>query len=839
MLDPIHPAGPVADGHYRQIVQGAQGCAIVSCDLQGRVTTWNEGARQMLGWTQDEMLGRRLHEVFTPEDVAAGEVEAQMARAQAEGRVVDDRWHLRKDGTRIRAAGELMPLRDEAGASITGFVRILREHSEQQRHDAAQQDLNETLRASEARLQMALDVGGMGVWQWDPATQEVKWWPGMETIHGLAHDKQPRSLDDYVRLVHPEDQARVADGVRAAIANKVGHHMEYRIVWPDGSIHWLEVRSNVLMNLAGELRILTGVCLDITERKRVESNLKFLSDASAELASLGGYQSTLEKIARMALPHFADWCAVDLLGEGGVLERVAAAHVDPAKEELARDLHRRFPQGPGRQDRGGPWNVLRTGQVERAAEISDEALKRSIPDPAYREALRTLGLHSYLGVPLVTRGKLLGVISFASGESGRRYGQSDQALAEDLAARAAVAIDNAGLLQALQDSDRAKDVFLATLAHELRNPLAPVWNGLSIIRRMSDDPARVAQVADMMERQVSQLARLVDDLLDVSRITTGKIELKKERTNLAAILASAVETSRPHIEAARHQLRVCVPPGENTDLEADPVRLAQVFSNLLNNAAKYTRPGGRIDVGVQCEPQRLVVRVRDNGAGIAPEMLDKVFALFTQGAHPAQRSQGGLGIGLSLVDGLVKLHGGTVEALSAGPDQGCEFVIYLPRSLPIASAQAPAPQEPPLRASAPAPAATGQVHPVPAAEGGRDAAGQRRRILVVDDNKDAAATLAELLEMMDSEVAVAHDGHSAVAEVRRFAPHVVLLDIGLPDITGYDAARLIRALEGVPQPRLIALTGWGQDQDKRMAAEAGFDDHWTKPVDPKRLMGLV
>jgi len=554
---------------------------------------------------------------------------------------------------------------------------------------------------------------------------------------------------------------------------------------------------------------------DEASHGHAESDLKFLAQASAELAGLGDYQATLDKIAHLAVPHFADWCTVDMLNDAGALQRVAVAHVDPAKEELARELHRRFPPDPARVVGGGAWNILRTGQAERAREISDDMLVRSITNPDYLAMLRTLGIHSYLGVPLAARGKTVGVITFVTAESPRRYSAQDQALAEDLARRASVAIENAVLVRTLRESDRAKDVFLATLAHELRNPLAPVWNGLSIIKRAPGDTRRVLQVADMIERQVAKLTRLVEDLLDVSRIGTGKIELKKQPTNLVSILSSAMETSRPHVEAAQHKLSVRF-PDESTDLQADPVRLAQVFSNLLNNAARYTRPGGNIDVVVEAEAEQFVVRVRDNGAGIPPDMLRQVFALFTQVTRPAERGQGGLGIGLSLVEGLVRLHGGKVEARSDGLGHGSEFIVYLPRTRPAASG-----------AAAPGPAAQ-TPHPGLAV----------RRILVVDDNRDAADTLAELLRMLGNEAAVALTGAVALTRAPEFKPDVVLLDIGLPDMDGYQVARQLRKIPGMRQPWLIALTGWGQHEDKRRAAEAGFDDHWTKPVDPARLQEL-
>jgi PAS domain S-box-containing protein len=806
------------ESHYRQIVQSATEYAIVGADTKGRVVSWNEGARRVLGWSEGEMLGQSMHRFFTPEDVAAGVVEQEMAGATQTGRASDERWHLRRSGERFWASGELMPLRDENGV-ITGFVKILRDRTRQRRVEARLQEANERLQASEARLQLALDVGGMGVWQANLQTREVMWWPGMAGVHGLPPETRPVArMSEYQQLIHPDDRDHVRQAVNDTVSLRSGQRIEYRVMWPDGSIHWLEARSKLFLDARGEPWAVAGVCLDITRRKRVESDLRFAAQVSNELAGLTDYQTTLDKVAHLAVPEFADWCMVDMLEEDGTLQRVAVAHSDPAKMELARELHRRFPPDPTRITGAGPMNVLRTGQPERIREITRELLDRAVPQSDYLAVLRTLGVRSYLGVPLTIRGRTLGVITFVTGESQRLYRADDLLLAQDLARRAAVAIENAMLLRALQESDRAKDVFLATLAHELRNPLAPVWSGLTIIARAPRDTERVVQVAGMIERQVGQLTRLVDDLLDLSRITTGKIELKKERGDLDSILRSAIETSRPHIEKGGHRLSLQL-PDEPVELHADPVRIAQVFANLLNNACKYTAPGGRIDVIVQAEPEWLVVRVRDTGEGIAPEMLGKIFGLFTQVTHPAERQQGGLGIGLSLVQGLVHLHGGSVEAHSPGLGGGSEFIVRLPRARP--AAQAPAVGEETVAGSL--------------ARGGP----RLRRILVVDDNQDAAATLAELLQMMGCATSVAHDGVSALAAVNAVRPDIVLLDIGLPDINGYEVARRIRAQEGLRQPRLIALTGWGQEQDKRMAAQAGFDEHWTKPVDPARLQQLA
>lgn len=671
------PPEPLPDRHYRQIVSSAIDYAIITTCPRGCVTSWNQGAERLTSWTQAEMIGHTLHELFTPEDVAEHAVEREIENAARDGHSMDERWHLRKDGSRFWGSGEVMRLHDDQGAPY-GFVKILRDRTAQRR------------------------------------------------------------------------QAR---------------------------------------------------------------DLQFLARSSEELSATDEYPAMLERIAWHAVEDFADYCAIDMLETSGSLQRVALTHRDPEKLTRAHELHKRFPPSLGM--RGGIRQVLDTGQPHLVPRLTPEVAAQLLPPGERQEALLSLGLISYMAVPLSAHGETVGVMTFATAESGREYGPEDLALALDLGRRAAVAIQNARLLLGLRDADKAKDVFMATLAHELRNPLAPIWNGLSIIQRVPGDRARVEQVGRMIERQVAQLSRLVDDLLDVSRIATGKLELKKEPTSLVQILAHAVEMSRPHIEAAHHQLQLSF-TREPTDVMADPARLAQVFANLLNNAAKYTRHGGLIEVNVEAHSRHLVVRIKDNGAGIEPEMLRRVFGLFTQIPQQDERRQGGLGIGLSLVDGLVRLHGGRVEARSEGLGKGSEFIVQLPRLVREAAIEhVPA-----------APAEHENAHPV-------------RRVLVVYDNVDAATTVADLLAMSGTEVDVVHDGTAAVDHTASFKPDVVLLDIGLPDISGYEAARRIRKLQGVRQPTLIALTGWGQAQDKELAAQAGFDQHWTKPVDPQRLLDLA
>ena len=368
-------------------------------------------------------------------------------------------------------------------------------------------------------------------------------------------------------------------------------------------------------------------------------------------------------------------------------------------------------------------------------------------------------------------------------------------------------------IAALREADRRKDEFLATLAHELRNPLAPVRNALGVLKIKGPATPEVQWARDVIDRQMQQMTRLIDDLLDTSRIGTGKIELRRERLEFAEVMHGALESSRPLIAQHGHELHVELPPGP-VWLHGDLVRLSQVFCNLLNNAARYTPHGGRIEVHAARTEEDVLVTVRDNGIGIPREMLPRVFDMFTQVDRSLERSRGGLGIGLTLVRQLVELHGGHVEARSAGLGQGSEFVVRLPVLA-----------EPVVRGAAPRPAVA--------------AIATGRRVLVVDDNEDAAESLAMLLRLMGLQCRTAHDGPSGLELARAEQPDVVLLDIGLPGLNGYDVARAIRAEGWSAHTRLIALTGWGQDDDRRRSRAAGFDAHLVKPVSMEQLVEVL
>ena len=367
----------------------------------------------------------------------------------------------------------------------------------------------------------------------------------------------------------------------------------------------------------------------------------------------------------------------------------------------------------------------------------------------------------------------------------------------------------------LADDDRRKNEFLAMLGHELRNPLAPLRNALALLGPDDPDAETVRWARDIMGRQVGQIVRLVEDLLDLSRIMQGKLELRTERIDLRAVVTAAVETARPVIDSKGHELAVSL-PAEPLDLDADPIRLGQALVNLLNNAAKYSDPGGQITLAARREGAEVVLSVRDSGVGIAAEMLPRIFDLFMQEGRSVDRSRGGLGVGLALVKSLVEMHGGSVQARSDGPGRGSEFVIRLPAPTPAA-----------------APEQAGGPKPI-------EATRLRRRILVVDDNEDAANSLAKLLSRAyRHEVRVAHDGPAALALAGEFRPEVVLLDIGLPGMDGNEVARLLREQPEFAETLIVALTGWGQESDVERSQAAGFDHHLLKPVDLEALLGLL
>ena len=526
---------------------------------------------------------------------------------------------------------------------------LLTEVAERRRAEEQLRDLNDTLeqrvaertaalRENEARMRLAQDAAGIGTFDWNIRTGVNRWTPELEAMYGLPPGGFAGTRAAWEALVHSDDRAEAVRLVERAFETGEPVEGEWRVTWPDGSVHWLMGRFQVFKDAAGVPLRMTGVKIDITRRWQTE--------------------------------------------------------------------------------------------------------------------------------------------------------------------------------EALRESDRRKDEFLATLAHELRNPLAPVRNAVQVIRMKSPETPELQWANDVIDRQVEAMTRLIDDLMDVSRISRGRLELKRERVTLAQVVEAAVESTRPFVEQQGHELTVTIPP-RPVVLDADPTRLAQVFLNLLNNAAKFTPRGGRIELTAERQGSDVVVSVKDTGIGIPATHLTSVFEMFSQVEGALSRSQGGLGIGLCLVKRLVEMHEGRVEVRSEGPGRGSEFLVRLP----VAPELLPTPQ--------------------PGDDGDRVAPTPAFRILVVDDNRDTASSLSMLLEILGNTVFTAYDGAEAVDAAGRHRPDVVLLDIGLPTMNGFDAARAIRREPWGRKMVLVAVTGWGQPEDKKKAAEAGFDHHLVKPVDPKALLKLL
>jgi signal transduction histidine kinase/DNA-binding response OmpR family regulator len=531
----------------------------------------------------------------------------------------------------------------------------------------------------------------------------------------------------------------------------------------------------------------------------------FLAEATAALSNSLHLDDTLQSLLRAAVPRLADLAGVTVVESSGQPWRSVLAWLEEGAS-LPRMRKVEASDGPRDSLREALERVLATGVPEQLNGLSLVNPFAETPQSQF---------HMALVRPLTARGRILGALTLVMGQSGRTFRSPDMALAEELAGRAAVAVDNARLYREIQEGDRRKDEFLAMLGHELRNPLAAIANALEYAQIAGDDPTSAARARDILARQVQMMARLVDDLLDVSRITRGKIELRKEAIELQSAVRRAVATVEPLISARQHELTVAT-PDRSVQLLADPARLEQILANLLNNAAKYTDPGGQIRLEVDCNGHEVAIHIRDSGVGIPEHLLPHVFEMFMQGDRSLDRAQGGLGIGLTLVRSLVELHGGRVDVLSEGLGHGSDFVVRLPVLAPEA---APIAVETPPQACAPK--------------------GDSRRILLIDDNVDLTSTMSALLRMGGHEVTVCCDGPSGIEAATELQPEVILVDIGLPGMNGYEVASRLRQMSVFDRTLLVAVTGYGQADDRRRSREAGFDHHLIKPVFFEALQQLL
>jgi PAS domain S-box-containing protein len=616
------------------------------------------------------------------------------------------------------------------------------------------------------RLELALASSDLTLWDWDVVTGQVYLNAQWANLSGQPRGESEVPIEELQALMHPEDAPRVQATLAAARAGGASHYaVDYRIRRADGTWRWIASRGRVTRrDENGRALRMTGTNADIDERKRDEERLA---------------AALLEQQAILA----ASPAGVFLVGPDRRLMLVN------------HTMETMFGYEPG--------EMIGLPTLELTADLDE---------------WRWIGTEGY---DRIARGELLRAeVRYRRKEGGQFWGLL-QGVAIDLAdpskGRLFSAVDitdRKRLEEDLRRADRKKDDFIATLAHELRNPLAPIRNATAVLRQPGTQEAQRAACLEVIERQVGQMALLLEDLLDVSRFTRGKLTLRPEPIELAAVVTQAIEIARPQIDDGGHELVMEMPPTPIW-LEGDPTRLAQIFSNLLTNAAKYSDAGGRIRLSAEVRGSEVEIAVEDRGIGIAREHLGRIFEMFSQVELALHRSQGGLGLGLSLVKGLVEMHGGRISAQSEGPGQGSRFVV----ELPLRGA-------PPLTPGLPAP--TPVTLP-----------GVARRVLVVDDNRDVVTTLAMVFEIEGHEVRRAYDGEEAQAVAEAFRPDLILLDLGLPKQNGYEVCRQLRARPWGATPRVVALTGWGQEEDKRRTQEAGFDLHLVKPVAPEQLLELL
>ncbi len=660
---------------------------------------------------------------------------------------------------------EVQPWRGADGA-IGGVVVFYEEITERKQAEAR-------LRESEERLKLGADVAGLGLVEIDYPEDVCRLSAEAARLFGVGDEPMTAARPDLHALVHPDDRAEVMRRIAEALdpAGPGWFEMDLRIVQPgNGGVRWLRIRQRVRFGGEGAARRPVGA-------------LMAALDVTAECSALEAARRS-EEFAREVLDALPQHVAV--LDASGKIVAV-------------NEPWRRFARESGGAEKHVSLGANYLDVCGAAAADGDSEAQEMLQ--ALKDVVRGARSAYEAEYPCHPPGGLRWFLMQA-----KRFARGGLVVSHSDVTQRKLAEE------ALREADRRKDEFLATLAHELRNPLAPIRNAVHVLGKSIDKNSEVGSLHAMMERQVTHLVRLVDDLMEVSRVTRGKIELRRARIDLSAAVAQALEICEAAIKAGGHQLTV-TQAQEPLTLDADMVRLAQVFANLLNNAAKYTPSGGRIALSTRREGDEAVVTVRDTGVGIPADMLPRVFDMFTQVEGEARRAQGGLGIGLALVRTLVELHGGRVEARSEGPGKGSVFIVRLPLALDRGADRTEAAQ-------------------------GRPAPLRAQRLLVVDDNRDVADSLSVLLRCLGAQAQVAYDGDSALEIYDAFHPSAVLLDLGMPGMSGFEIAKRLRARAG-DAVTLIAVTGWGQQDDRRRSREAGFDAHLVKPIDPETLQSLL
>jgi PAS domain S-box-containing protein len=861
----------VAEAKFRRIFESNMiGFLFTSPD--GRVFDANDYALTMLGFDRADLATGRIqwHDI-TPSEYAAVSANALEQLRWADVTAPFEKEYLRKDGRRVPAVvGSARLPRGSEDAEFVTFVLDISDRKamevERERVDKARRFLaraSEAFASSldyEATLQTVVRLAVPHIADWcavdivgNDSSEVVR----LAVSHvdaakvALAEElrrryppdpEAPRGVSHVLRTGLSELYEEIPDATLEAVAQDAEH---LRI------LRELGLRSAIIAPIVAHGRTLGAITFvaaktgrrydrtdlataeDLARRaaiaienarlyrasKRAEARNRFLAEATEALSSTLDYTLTLEAVARLAVPVIAEAAAVYRLEEDGAIRLIALAAEDPSWEGAARELDTLLPLRIEQQDRMLP-RVVRTGRAELLPDLPDAVRETWGPTSRAEELVRALSICSYMVVPLIVRGNVLGALALTASASGRRFESDDLALAEELARRAGLAMENAQLYREAKDANRLKDEFLATVSHELRTPLTAILGWLHLLK--TGRPSQVARAIETIERNAQAQARIVDDVLDVSRVITGKLRLEVDRINLADVLSAAVDTVRPAAEAKEIELFVSLDPSA-AETAGDAARLQQVAWNLLSNAIKFTPKGGRIEVRLERSGSDARVSVSDNGEGIREDFLLHVFERFRQGDSTPTRVYGGLGLGLAIVRHLVELHGGRVIAESDGEGRGATFTVTLPIIRSPAATQ-------------PSPEAT---RATPAEPSRRPLEGVH--VLVVDDEADARDFLAALLEQHGAKVTAVPSARAAQAAMDQERPDVLVSDIAMPGEDGYALIRAIRAtgLERGFWFPAIALTARIRPEDRYQALSAGYQVHLTKPVDAAALVMAI
>jgi PAS domain S-box-containing protein len=799
--DAIHEREKALAEHERlQVTLLSIGDAVIVTDPAGKVVSLNPVAEELTGWDQDSARDQSLEQVFHIVNENTRQVAenpcARVLRTGAKVGLANHTVLIAKNGIERLIDDSAAPIKNAIG-EIQGVVLVFRDVTEKRRAD-------HSLMRSEQQLADFFENSAIPLHSAGPDGIILRANQAELELLGYSRDEY---IGHHISEFH--DDRRVADDIHSRLLRgEVIHNHEACLRCKDGSIRHVLITAS---SYCEDGKFVHTRCFtrDISDRKQAEDALAFFERASSTLAALADRESALDQSARLAVPFLADWCVVYVVDEHGDIDYHAHAHRDPEKERLLSHMLTESPLD---------WNsntatvrALRTGEPQLMPELPAAFLDSLAQSEAHRQYIRELGPRAVIAVPLKIRERIVGVLGLVSCDPNRRYTEREVQLAEGLAERVSTAVDNSRLYHAVKEASRQKDEFLAMLAHELRNPLAAIRYAVALGNMSAGDS--IEELFGIIGRQTQSLAHLIDDLLDVSRISRDKVTLRKEPIELATIIHRAAATVRPLMEQKHHELRLEVSE-EAIVVHADPTRAEQILANLLTNAGKYTKEGGRVTIKSLRHQQEAVIHVIDTGVGLPPEMLTRVFDLFAQADRTLDRSEGGLGIGLTVARKLVEMHGGTIAASSEGLGKGSTFTVRLPVCDQVV-----------VRHTSQTPEDEPSDLPV-------------YRVLVVDDNHDTALSCAMLLKKMGHEVRTAHDGQTAIEVAKSYHPQVLLLDIGLPGMNGYEVARTLRD-DGFKDELMIAVSGYGQPDDRRRSKEAGFDDHLVKPVDQAALRGAL